>query len=750
MKNPNKNLKQIIFVLFLLGSILVPAQSEVFQYQKESFLRNYENDYSKGKTDVSVPFLNVPTNKANLAINVGLSYNNDNVSSHGMIGEVGPGWSLSNGGGVITRFFQVGRSDASTIVYQYSFLGKSGRFYIKYKDSSTGGIEVLESYPSKNKISIQTESDRNYFTSFKIVDEKGYKYIFDKKNISYQYEFPDMQSVPLGHQAAGPSAKRELYTSSFYLTKILDEKDNVIVTYEFDVSTASINNGDKQIVRNRVNKINITNVGTINFGYSKGPWNYQDQDKDNFILNNVVLKNKSNQIINQYYLEYIGNRQLYQVTQKDKNNNEIGKYLFSYISRNWGFGSYDKYGFFNGALPCAIENEHKYINNINPYTYDDGFLKSITFPTGGRIEYEYEANTLPIDPYQAQSTSQDFSDFEIDKLFEVNYDTQTANIYPFTINNPSNYSQFVIGTTYEFHDQTGDPHPSFNFDYKLFKQNGDSIQKKNYLNQVDGTVCGIKIFNLENASSNLPLNLRIYGVVYGTAKIYGVRKLSRNYKYSKGGRIKRIKKFENLTSAPSQVLSFDYNLFSDPSKSSGTTYLDSPDYYDSGINPPLMVTADGQDFRSDQEMVIYQNVKVTDSIKNISTRYTYLMPDEVYTLFGNNTDSSFSFDFNGTIKKMGLVKKIEKYDSNNAPVENTNITHTMEYIPFNNLVNNINQPSKILWIKSINTTNQVSVNSSNTLQSSGQKFFESGNNLLIKETSTDFTGSVTESNRYYP
>lgn len=751
----NRNLFQLILTFFLLGNIQLFAQNEVFQYQKESFQRNYEVDYSKGKTNVQIPLLNVPTNKTDLNISVGLSYNTDNVSIHNMAGDTGLGWNIMTGG-VITKFLNLGLNDHTNNIYQYNFPGKSGRFYIKY-DTSIGGIRAVEDYPSKNKIIIVKESD-SIFAGFKIIDENGFKYVFDKKNISYRYTFSDPQSSPIGHGAGlYPPAKKNLYTSAFYLTKILDEKDNVLADYEYDVSTKTITTDGKQIVKNKLSKINIANIGSITFNYGKQPL-LESSNEDNYLLGNVILKNKGGQVINQYSFEYAtsivtGKRILHQIIQKDKNNNDLNKYSFTYHSpeTNYYTTTYDLYGYNNTFDPCYIDYDNFYsFKSINPHNYKTDFLKSVTFPSGGKTEYDYEPNTYEIAPYSASITTAEhnYSDFEIVKLNEINFSTKTVKLYPFTINNPQNYSKFLIKMSYDYLDQTSYPHPSYEFRWKIQKSSlvNDTISRSNYINPVTLAKCeNVKELKIGSNTSFI-LNVGVY--VYGKAEVFGVKKTSRNFRYAKGGRISKIRTYENNSSLPVKVLDFNYGLFTDLSRSSGVSYLDVPLY---DVPYTGHVTSEGDDFRNDQEMILYKNVKVTDSIKNTSTRYTFLMPEEIDTAFGSNPDNEvFSFDHNNVIKKMGLTKKTEQFDANNQLVEKTETQNNPEYVIYNNIVDSWNQPLKLLWIKSINSNNQVTVNGSNILESTQQRFFEPDNNLFTKQIVKDFSGSVTESNIYYP
>ncbi|MBK1897381.1 hypothetical protein [Chryseobacterium paridis] len=732
IKNFRISIKCIsLFFLFFSVSLF----SQFFEYQKDSFLRNYETDYSKGKLDINIPLLTAPTAKSNLKINIGLSYYTDNVAHQNFYTDGGMGWVFINGGGAIYRYMDFGLADNAQI-YQYDILGKTGRFYIK-NDSTLGDIRAVQSYPSKNKIEIIKQSNAS-FTAFKVTDENGFKYIFDKKNISYQYEYPQIYTP--GHGVI-PTPKKELYTSAFLLSKILDEKDNVLVTYEFSTETKTIATG-KATVENTVNKILINNIGIVDFTYNgKG-------------IFKILMKNKSNQIINQY--TFWSDKTLNKIVQQDKNGNDIARYKFTYHYPEQelynGVESRDMYGFVNSFSPCYLDYSNFYqVKSINPYQFKTGFLKSITYPTGGRVEYDYDPNVIPITPYayndSADKYSPDLADFAVDKLADVDFDKVNTNVYPFTISNPGNYSRLIMKIDHDFHDQTNVFRPNYQFYYKLEKPGTptDTLYLMNYKAGIDLNCNYTKEFRLKNSNS---LVFRIIGgPVFGKMRVFGVRNLSKDYRYAKGGRIKEVRTFEKDSVAPSSVIKFEYNLFNNPTKSSGYSYMDIPGY----SSPAPYIDGTDYDVRTGQEMIMYKNVKITDSIKNTSIKYTFMMPEKIDSLFGDNTGAPLSFDLNHTIKKMGLVEKLEKYDSNNNLIEKIENRNNIEYVVQNGVKDEWNNPLKLLFVRSVNGNNQTRVeNSSGIIQSSNQKFFESDNNLLTKEISTDFTGSVTETNIYYP
>ncbi|MFN1217163.1 hypothetical protein ACKW6Q_09275 [Chryseobacterium kwangjuense] len=743
-----KNLFFILILAYTAGN----AQTNVFEFQKESILRNYEGGYSKGKTDVSIPLGGMPTSRSALKIDIGLSYDTESVSNLSGTGDAGHGWNLDDGAGSVSRYLYYGLNDNMN-VYQYSFLGRAGRFLIK-RDSNTGDQKAIETYPSTNKILIQKESD-SIFTSFTIIDENGFKYIFDKKNISYRYEYPPVSPNP--HPGGGgggiPDPKKEKFTSAFLLTKILDEKGRLLVDYEYMARSKTIETG-KVIVQNRVKKINIHGVGTLNFSYNVTDGTYSLEDR--VWLNSISLKNKAGQFIKQYAFEYTSGytakNLLYRIVQKDSAGTILGKYDFNYHipeETSHDMSIYDIYGYANFFYPCRIDYDNFYsLGAVNPRQYKTDFLKSVTYPTGGRTEYEYEVNTVHIEPYAYSSLISDYnhSDFEVQKLAEVTANPQTPSI-PFTINNPHNYSRFLVTTSYgeeidsEFKTEI-DPNLWFNYKISKSAMGNDTIPLKRY--KYDAVrLCGKNEVREFDPGTNSNLFFRFMGnQPNGKAKIFGVKKMSRNIRYAKGGRIKSIKTYENNAASPASVVKFDYNTFSDPSKSSGYSYNDGG-IWEENIN----LEAPG--LKNLQEVVMYQNVKVTDSVKNISAKYTYMMPEEIDALYGTVNDEQVDIDLNHSLKKAGLMKKVEKFDSGNNLIEEISNQNNIEYITAN-WVQHVFNPFKYVWVKSVNTSTKLKVDNTGTLESQTQKFFESANNLMTKEVSTDFSGSVTEQNIFYP
>ena len=244
----------------LLFSLKILAQlGSSFEIQKNS--NDVSNvDIARGTPSISVPLLNVPTQSSKVAVSLGLSYSTANISNQQMVSEVGLGWNISSGGN-ISRVIQNAvqdyefktvnnKTELNSNVYQYNFYKGSGKFTLIY-DKASHSPKVLQTETSKNRILFEKNSDTTQYKikSFTVIDEDGLKYIFDKTDISFY----------------GIGNKKEVYHSSFNLSTIKDENDNVLVTYEYVPNTQRINEnrGDNYLVKNKLIRINITNIGSI-------------------------------------------------------------------------------------------------------------------------------------------------------------------------------------------------------------------------------------------------------------------------------------------------------------------------------------------------------------------------------------------------------------------------------------------------------------------------------------------------------
>ncbi|WP_449397446.1 hypothetical protein [Chryseobacterium wanjuense] len=147
------------------------------------------------------------------------------------------------------------------------------------------------------------------------------------------------------------------------------------------------------------------------------------------------------------------------------------------------------------------------------------------------------------------------------------------------------------------------------------------------------------------------------------------------------------------------------------------------------------------DFYQPYEEVLYRNVKITNTIQNYSTKYSFIVPDEADMLlnlpFGNNLNGS---DLNYNIFNLLLPKKIEQYNGNGQLVQKNEYEYSIGFTPIDV---NLSLP-KIPWIQN-QTVNGFSYPDTNLLMTSSSTVTAEGKyGNIIKETQTDETGDISE------
>ncbi len=746
-----------ISILILFFSLKIFAQTgNSFEIQKNS--NDVSNvDIARGIPSISVPLLNLPTQSSKLNVNIGLSYSVANISNQQMISEVGLGWNISSGGSVsrvIQNYVQDyefittnSKTELKSNVYQYNFYKGSGKFTLVY-DQATHSPKVLQAETSKNKILFEKNVDTTQYKikSFTVIDEDGLKYIFDKTDISFY----------------GVGNKKEVYHSSFNLSTVKDENDNVLVSYDYVPFTQKINDyrGDNYVVINKLFKINITNIGSIEYDYYQGSaplpitnWNSWSNDYDPYQLRKIIVKDLSTQIISQYVFDNVyDRRKLLSLQKQNKNNIVLERYSFDYnIPQYMSYtGTFDSYGYPNNLIECSLDYDRLYKKgSINHLASSIDALKTIHLPTGGKIEYEFESNTSSANVGECYSGLSDncFEDYKLEKIAEIDFDLSITRNYPFFMD-PNIYSSkiYVTGGLELPMAKTnllppgGGGNTPITFKITSGINTFDMYPFKNYLTDNDDDYCDAINFAIGNTTTG-NLNLRIDGGTTnggpafseGKVFIYAVKKNPEPVKYVKGLRIKSVKKYENESSNPTEVLDYDYNDFSQVDIPSSTNYQ-----WNSGMGGMM----DG-DFYAVGEEVVYRNVKVTDSIKNFSTRYTFITPEEAPTKFGMQVFNSLNnLDLNYNLFSSFLPSKIEQYDSNNNLVERNQFDYIVNFKNLN--MSNFGTPLTLPWISKQISHKETFLGNNIIMTSQSELTSEGDYGNLISQKEIDNEGNISE------
>lgn len=271
-------------------------------------------DNYTGVPDVSIPLYDIANSNKTVTLNLALKYHPGSIAVDEKASDVGLGWNLFAGGTISrtvkdlpdeTLFYgkkagiyqtnvagstnnyynfisiingagiqnptqqylvdeylweanEKRKYDTQHDLWQFNFMGFSGRFYIK-KNMSTGVLEVkpLDNYNLKIENTYNTVNNypSNVIynpTGFVITDTNGIKYYFndyeESKIIPFAYSrfYPSYDSFSFGSQD-----NILQYRSAFHLTKILDSNNNLLAEFKYDdqfKEITKVNKGYTQIL----------------------------------------------------------------------------------------------------------------------------------------------------------------------------------------------------------------------------------------------------------------------------------------------------------------------------------------------------------------------------------------------------------------------------------------------------------------------------------------------------------------------
>lgn len=258
-----------------------------------------------GIPDISIPLYSVGTRSKDINLNLSLSYHPSSIAANERASDVGLGWSLFAGGtvsrtirGLADEFYQSGNTtnkvgiyhntepahhngyyeyldlldngastsaqqylqqefawesnekgkyDTEHDLWQYNFMGFSGRFYIK-KNSSTGFLEVVKMDDSTVKIvnTYDTSATASKYTpiSFTIYDDKGNRYEFDVVEVTNQNTFTQMYGNYLvvdpslyyvdPYYPKTSASPTTTYKSAFHLSRVYDNNDQLVIDFSYN------------------------------------------------------------------------------------------------------------------------------------------------------------------------------------------------------------------------------------------------------------------------------------------------------------------------------------------------------------------------------------------------------------------------------------------------------------------------------------------------------------------------------------
>jgi len=725
----------LIFLIFNLGKSQiernygdtpepVPSASSFSSYV------NTPVSLSTGVPNINIPLLTLPTSNKNFQLVNELNYHVYNTGANKPASEVGLGWSLFKGGGVISRVINGSvdeynydpskstyKKNLFDDIYYYDFPGNSGKFkFVRDTINNTFSLNNI----SGNNLKIEYTRDSNTATlilnTFKITDGKGFKYVFEDYSIA-RYD---------------TSNNGFNYKSAFYLTRILDENNLVIANFSYLKNTKNIEGTSTILYQNCKLESVSTQHGKITYENIL----VNNGDDDPYIVRSLSLWDMSNHLISKYRFSYNSFISFIFPT-----NDNQGKRTLSYLeklnknqevveSRNF---FYDQEGSETGYGP--LSDAEKYGNflcpntaHLNPKTYTLGLLKKMTFPEGGSVVYNFEANEVYQDKSNLQLSSDAITDPDIQYLNltnSVNFDTNTSRNYTFQLSETKRvFVKFIINETYEILNSHGniiiDP------EYKLLNSSGTAISGVS-----NGCSETAKYYNLSPGTYTLQISR---GNGNGVIENYVIANLSAPYKNrvqaKVGARIASIKYYDTNNSIRKAV-SYKYDSFDNINNSSGERFYGE-------------VCDEAYGYFN--ETILYKNVKETfeGNSENMGySKYYFKVPSDYTSIIP-------FYKPHINITSSGLVWKKEIYNQQNQIQSSENTEYVMEEIP-NVTEYNLcgGYKTKSSWIRSITTNSKMFYANGSNVESQSETRFNQSNfqPSLIKTTSSE--GKITEKSIKY-
>lgn len=515
-----------------------------------------------------------------------------------------------------------GKFDTEHDLWQFNFMGKSGRFMIQ-KNMTNGLLEIipLDDYRVKIIYNYQNIGTNPYIPqSFIIYDENGLKYVFDVVEKTTN-KMGTMNIYP-NFTNESSSAEHE-FISSFQLTKIFDNNNNLVIEIDY------LNNPDYQegytntththndyfpelltyvsnlncfnefkplysrtnsITNVKVKKINfidIKNYGKINFNYTQG------REDSNLLfpnkalkLNSIEILNNLNSIVKKVNFDYSYNTtthkriRLNTIFEVGASNQVIESYNFFYKSLDYsGFNlGKDNWGYTTIIPSC------KTFNTYLPFEPNSQFssleiLEKIKYKTKGSTVFDYEINNFS---YQGDNSITDFKDNPENWMSSftnhINFDgnNQIYNLPPITQTTKVTFKPSIVYNTINDLPVTLSLQKLVNGNWKSFVNLYCLDTNPN---------CCFDVFiepNIQYRIKRLIIDPNYNGSESVNIEYYQRTAVEKQYLTGGGNRIKRIGYFSeevpqdyfrtsnSSTIVPIKQLSYKYSIPTEPNKSSGS------------------------------------------------------------------------------------------------------------------------------------------------------------------------------------
>jgi YD repeat-containing protein len=634
-----------------------------------------------GVPSITIPLFTSPTISKDISIPCNLQYHTGSIAADEVAGDVGLGWSITATGAVsrtvrglpdeiLDKWTKIGiyydnesnnsnhyydaekylkgtlgygdyydeflfdsekgKYDSEHDLYQFNFLGNSGRFLIK-KVSGLNQLEVVRLDQGTAKVILNyTHDSTNGFSinGFTIYDDKGYKYVFE--NVEYTTQSGISQSIYFDNEESLAPLPTYQYKSAFHLSNVYNQNNILLITFNYEISNEIISsksstimdcdvdfmnnpyylfnyvmqphlqfnysqlgprysytNNSRTIASHKVSAILVNGISKLNFEYETGR---SDSDIHNGTqakkLKRIYFKDWNENLIESFEFGYTyrehtfatGNlkRMFLDEIKRVSNQNRTEKHRLFYKDNptDGKYVSKDYWGYMN-LKPSNLP----FLKTTEPNFCTTDVLEKIEYPTGGVRVFDFESNTYsfignePVtrfdeNPNNWTETSQEFT-------ITSNGQIQCMGISP-------SLSVIPLGEEYEI---------TIEVTYNNFDGNLITLKKGGVA--IGGIGCNSPIDScrrtlMVNGGDMLELCYNFLNgigqhTIGGTIKYKRRKQNPDQYLFGGGIRIKRILNFDNLNEIENQAdpltkITYDYSYEENLNKSSGSLVFPKPKF----------------------------------------------------------------------------------------------------------------------------------------------------------------------------
>lgn len=529
--------KIVLLVLFLISTRVIsqgfpdnptqiqeiPPSPSMWEFQKYG---NYPVSMHTGVPNISIPITTAQSGK--LQVPISLNYHASGIKVDQKATWVGLGWNLS-AGGAITRtvrgsndeqnngyinhayseegtidpyddyqdieYMILGSIDTEPDIFNYSFLGYSGKFVFNHNTIRTNATIALIPH---NDLKVIPTFIGATISAFKIITPEGITAEFEYPEIVTEYRETSMigsyhiQANSVWHlkKLTAPNGIDEItfeyqtVPSSSFIEKRISESESInyydpCYSYNYTINNSFYDPGVLYSGVKRIHKITHQN-GYILF-QSSAENRYDDPDDNGLRLDEIKVYSSLggiDKLIKSYEMEYdyfgtfipSSPNSEYTVRLKLEKVYEVGSdgvrnnpYEISYKDTGYYNGLPDRFsprqdywGYYNGELNSSLVPEIDYEvtpniflalgdanREVNPLYSQSGIIEKIVYPTKGYSVFEFESNSVTMEgSAQEQHVTGGLRVKNISN-FEANDSIQWQKSYEYTQQGNSNLSSGV-------------------------------------------------------------------------------------------------------------------------------------------------------------------------------------------------------------------------------------------------------------------------------------------------------------------